>query len=89
MPPDAIYIGRPTRWGNPYSVEAFGRDEAIRRFRLLFELHEKGAATEFPVPEVGELRNKNLVCWCPLDKACHGDVLLEIANRREPAHGGS
>jgi hypothetical protein len=27
-----------------------------------------------------ELRGKNLACWCPLDKPCHADVLLELAN---------
>lgn len=27
------------------------------------------------------LRGKNLACWCPIDKPCHADVLLEIANR--------
>ena len=26
------------------------------------------------------LEGKNLACWCPLDKPCHADVLLEIAN---------
>jgi hypothetical protein len=26
------------------------------------------------------LRGKNLACWCALDKPCHADVLLEIAN---------
>ena len=25
-----------------------------------------------------ELRGKNLACWCPLDKPCHADILLEI-----------
>jgi hypothetical protein len=33
-----------------------------------------------------ELRGKNLACWCPLDKPCHADVLLEIAN--EPLRTG-
>jgi hypothetical protein len=28
-----------------------------------------------------ELKGKNLVCWCPADKPCHGDVLLELANK--------
>lgn len=28
-----------------------------------------------------ELRGKNLACWCPLDKPCHADVLLELANK--------
>lgn len=35
--------------------------------------------------EIGELRGKNLACWCKPGKPCHADVLLEIANA-EPAH---
>lgn len=27
-----------------------------------------------------ELAGKDLGCWCPLDKPCHADALLEIAN---------
>lgn len=27
------------------------------------------------------LRGRNLMCWCPLDKPCHADVLLELANK--------
>jgi hypothetical protein len=27
-----------------------------------------------------ELRGKDLVCWCA-PEACHGDVLLELANK--------
>jgi hypothetical protein len=35
---------------------------------------------------LGELRGKSLACWCaPL--ACHGDVLLRLANA--PAKGGN
>lgn len=29
---------------------------------------------------IPELRGHDLACWCPLDQACHADVLLEIAN---------
>jgi hypothetical protein len=29
---------------------------------------------------LGELRGKNLACWCPLNGPCHADVLLELAN---------
>lgn len=35
--------------------------------------------------EVQNLKGKNLACWCPLDKPCHADVLLEIANQEQPA----
>jgi hypothetical protein len=27
-----------------------------------------------------ELAGKDLACWCPLDRPCHGDVLLRFAN---------
>jgi hypothetical protein len=30
---------------------------------------------------LGPLKGKNLACFCGLDEPCHGDVLLEIANR--------
>jgi hypothetical protein len=33
------------------------------------------------VRRLPELRGKDLMCWCPLDKPCHADVLLELANR--------
>lgn len=26
------------------------------------------------------LHGRDLTCWCPLDHACHADVLLELAN---------
>ena len=77
-PENVIYVGRPTRWGNPYSVEEFGREEAIRLFRTLFQ---QTSDVKYPVDSVMELRGKDLGCWCPLDKNCHADVLLEIANR--------
>ena len=33
------------------------------------------------VERLPELRGKNLACFCPLDRECHADVLLELANR--------
>jgi hypothetical protein len=36
---------------------------------------------QHPIEEIRiALKGKNLACWCPLDKACHADILLEIAN---------
>lgn len=38
-----------------------------------------------------ELRGKNLACWCKIVESashmCHGDVLLEFANREESRNG--
>lgn len=41
---------------------------------------EVGAAPS--LVEIREaLAGKNLACWCALSKPCHGEVLLELANR--------
>lgn len=41
---------------------------------------ESAAARAKMLDELPELRGKNLACWCPLDKHCHADVLLELSN---------
>lgn len=33
-----------------------------------------------PLPDLAQLRGKNLACWCGPGEACHADVLLELAN---------
>lgn len=69
-----VYIGRPSKWGNPFSNGT--REENIAKYeryimtqpRLLNALHE--------------LRDKVLGCWCA-PKACHGDVLVKLAETLE------
>jgi hypothetical protein len=80
-PEGVVYVGRPTRWGNPFRVEELGREEAMRRFRELFDAKHRDKRAEYPVDEIGELRGKDLACWCRLDELCHADILLEMANR--------
>lgn len=72
---DGVYIGRPTKWGNPYSItKTVNRFQAIQMY--------KDWIYQNPALMAGakkELKGKNLVCFCaPL--ACHGDILLKIAN---------
>lgn len=70
---NCVYIGRPTKWGNPFLVHVYGRVYAIQKFR---EYGEKNGLREAAKKE---LKGKTLVCWCkPL--ACHGDVLKEWAD---------
>lgn len=71
----AVYIGRPSKWGNPFAIGKDGtRPEVIIKYRewlmgkpLLIASVKK------------ELKGKDLVCFCA-PAPCHGDVLLEIAN---------
>ena len=78
MPASAVYVGRPTKWGNPHKLK--DRYVATRLFREYLE----GIVETNGVPVVvQELRGKDLACWCPLDESCHADVLLEYANRND------
>lgn len=74
-----VYIGRPSKWGNPFShlpdtlaeFRVSTREEAISRYREWIitrpELMEA----------LPELQNKVLGCWCS-PKACHGEVLIAL-----------
>ena len=77
MPENAVYVGRPTRWGNPFDDPRTSPEERVRRYRQALLAGRLG----FTVEDVRkELRGRDLACWCPLDRPCHADVLLEIAN---------
>jgi hypothetical protein len=88
MPPNTVYVGRPTKWGNPFKIGSYWKDaidgsgiiksraEAVDAFRDFVRLNPLW------LKEVKDtLKGKNLACWCPLDRPCHADVLLELANR--------
>ena len=75
IPPDAIYIGRPSKWGNPFIIGKDGnRTDVIKKYLdwLLSQPELLEQARE-------ELCGKDLVCFCA-PKPCHGDILLIIAN---------
>lgn len=74
-PKDAIYVGRPSRFGNPLVLEdERDRDEILVKYeKWLMEQPELIAAVK------KHLKGKHLTCWCA-PKACHADVLLRIAN---------
>ena len=80
MPPNTVYVGRPTIFGNPYLVNRGGWDrrEAFELFRLFMSQ----TSTGFIRDRLKELRGKDLACWCPLDQPCHADILLAIANEK-------
>ena len=77
-PAGAIVVARPSRWGNPFRLGIDGdRDECVALYRDALV----GGALPFTVDDVRrELAGHDLACWCPLDLACHADVLLAVAN---------
>ena len=60
-PDGAVYIGRPSKWGNPFVIGRDGtRTEVIEKYRdWLFtcRLDLRDDARR-------ELRGRDLVCWC-------------------------
>ncbi|KQT22616.1 DUF4326 domain-containing protein [Roseiarcaceae bacterium H3SJ34-1] len=71
-----VYIGRPSKWGNPFVIGRDGsRAEVIAKYRAWI------VAQPALMNALDELRVRDLVCCCaPL--ACHGDELIDLANRR-------
>lgn len=89
MPENSVYVGRPSKWGNPFLISEYGEFAA----EMFEDALEWGPSSRFwyygphtKLIEIklglqkGELKGKNLVCWCALDMPCHADVLLTLAN---------
>ncbi len=67
-----IYIGRPSKWGNPYQIDKDGtREEVIEKYRKYI------LSKPELLKDLYELKGKILGCWCK-PKPCHGDVLVEL-----------
>ena len=80
-----VYIGRPSKWGNPFTHIQDGktlakfivgsRDEAVEAYRNWISNGEGRHLLE----DLHELKGKTLGCWCkPL--SCHGDILVELVS---------
>lgn len=89
MPPNTVYVGRPSDFGNPYVIDVDCQHISWFRADLLKEAAAVGGPTSphewsehfwRMSRSLYKIKGRNLACWCPLDKPCHADVLLEIAN---------
>jgi len=103
LPVGAVYVGRPSKWGNPFKAEkgkacgcrsagecthgGMTAQEAVDLYREI----SLPAKIKIRGHDIEELRGKDLACWCPLDQPCHADVLLVAANFTSPptSTGGS
>lgn len=74
VPEDAVFIGRPSKWGNPFPLRREeDRDAVILQYVAWLK-------TRPPIiDDLDELMGCDLVCFCT-PKMCHGDVLLALAN---------
>lgn len=96
MPEGAVYVGRPTVWGNPWREGSTGwtvlpggfidrePHPPLTRAEAVESFRN---AVEHDMQDEDyaaslrfALAGRDLACWCPLDQPCHADVLLELAN---------
>lgn len=95
MPEGAVYVGRPTKWGNPFRIgdRPFG---GTISFIPIYQPTGKAvlaAYRDYLVNKCSwiieaaqeELRGKDLACWCKEGSPCHADILLELANGQATA----
>ena len=77
-----VYIGRPTKWGNPFSH----KEDTVAEFRVenrceAIQRYEKWILTQpHLIRSLIELKGKTLGCWCS-PKPCHGNVLTKLIER--------
>lgn len=75
--PYDVYIGRPSKWGNPFSIGKDGtREEVIEKYENYIKKNKK------LLNDLKELEGKILGCWCK-PKACHGDILIKLIKKQK------
>jgi hypothetical protein len=80
-----VYIGRPSKWGNPFShkegtlaeFKTGSRKEAVEKFEQ-YLITNKDLMKDLP-----SLKGKVLGCWCK-PQLCHGDILAKYADAADP-----
>lgn len=71
-----IYIGRGSKWGNPFQMKNWSDEE---RDRVCDEYEKWFWEQEHLINSLPELEDKVLGCFCK-PKRCHGDFLAKVAN---------
>lgn len=73
-----VYIGRPSKWGNPFVLAKADGNKAEARLAVIAKYEAWLREQPDLMASLHELRGKTLGCWCA-PKSCHGDVLARLA----------
>jgi len=80
---DYVYIGRPSKWGNPFThlrtntkaeFVVATREEAIAKYESYL------LGRQDLLDSLHELKGKKLGCYCKPD-SCHGDILKKYVDK--------
>jgi hypothetical protein len=90
--PYDVYIGRPSKWGNPFTDRKSRHAEfKVGSVQEAIEKYEEWIQTQPDLmASLHELKGKTLGCWCVVRKpfvtadddpfVCHGQVLARLAD---------
>lgn len=83
-PANTVMITRPNRFANPFRVEDHGRDRALALYEEWITNPDAPPITTgktiYRRPDPTDIAGMDVACACRLDEACHGDILLALAN---------
>ena len=80
MPANAIYVGRPTVWGNPYVVGSElmnGETLTAEKAVALYEQHLADNFSERDIRHLASARKDLDGLACALDAACHAEFCAD------------
>lgn len=86
LPPNTFYIGRPSKYGNPFSSKSgkYTREESVAFHRV--DLYRSLTTNPLFFSELKhDLCDKDLACWCKQPRrvlSCHGDNYLHVLSDR-------
>lgn len=71
--PFDVYIGRPSKWGNPFPIR---KDRTREQAVALYDkwIRKKPEL----LSDIDELSGKVLGCHCDEHELCHGDILISL-----------
>lgn len=73
-----VFVGRPSRWGNPFVIGRDGtREQVIEQYRAWIATQPELLAA------LPSLRGKRLACYCA-PEPCHGQILASLADADAP-----
>lgn len=98
LPPNTVLVARPTKYGNPFVVGKGFQLHPIEHAAANLvrgTVHTQQQACWLYLTWLAvqpdrmrefreELKGKNLACYCELDEPCHADILLQLANSKDP-----
>ena len=82
MPENTVYVGRPSKWGNPFKVGDTLNGIILKTNSMVVEAFRRytNDNPKLVLEAQSELIGKNLACWCEPDEECHADVWLRLVN---------